>query len=204
MIPPYETGSAVFGIIVDGIQPALAVKRGASNAAIVIEGIATKYFEPHVDGDHYEAFAAGAFASTLAGEHCVRLLIDHRESDLVATSDQGLELYSDEKELRFKCTLPNLPMAQRALAAIEGGRDQMSVGFRCLRDEWRDCDGKRLRIIWEADLQEISIVKKGAVPGTSCKILSAESVDGDWGMPDDHAALSLLHSLRELRKSLSW
>jgi len=133
-----------------------------------LEGYATRFLKPHKDKEGLIVIERGAFARSLASGRPVRFLLNHDEIDVVAsTSDPALQLLADGDGLSFHLTLPDTALARDVEAKVHrGDMNEMSVGFRPISIETKRIEGQDVRIVLDADLLEISVVAKGAVPGT--------------------------------------
>jgi HK97 family phage prohead protease len=144
----------------------IEVKRAREGASRVIYGYATRYLKCH-DGDSggVEAFSRGCFGRALASQKAVRLLMDHDEKKLVATTADRLKLSSDDDGLLFICDLPNTQEGDAAWDRLgHKGYSDMSIGYHVVSDRKINIDGIEVRLIDDVNLNEISMVKKGAVP----------------------------------------
>ena len=157
-----EFGAAVFG----GIRM-LDQSEQESPAADALSGYATLYDIPHSGDAGPDIFAPGVFAESLKSGLPIRILLDHDPAALLGSTADGLELTDTASGLAFRFT-PH----RGALRKI-GQRRQMSVAYRVARDGFISRRGERMRLIHQALLSEISIVHKGAVPGTCCVRASA-------------------------------
>ena len=124
------------------------------------------------DDSNIDVFMRGAFASSLTSGKQIRLTVMHAGIGLLATNRDGLELIEDDYGLAFRCALPETPHAADVAADVLSGKvAEMSPGYRPVRAEIKTIDGTRVRLLYEVDLAEISIVSSGAVPGTRCLLV---------------------------------
>jgi HK97 family phage prohead protease len=129
-------------------------------AAGEIRGYATLWNKPHVYNGGFDVFRPGCFARSLIGQKAIRLLIDHDESNLLATSADGLELLGDDTGLAFRCDMSRVDARSRDRI---GSRRAMSVGYFPLAVEEKRVAGETVRFIEDANLTEISLCTAGAV-----------------------------------------
>jgi HK97 family phage prohead protease len=141
-----------------------SIKRVAS-ASRVIEGYATLWGKPHIHPKTgaIEVFAKGCF-SRLVGGSPIRLLISHDPGRIVTDTTDGLDLFTDDDGLAFRCDLPPGRLADEAWGMVEAdGITGMSVGYSIKSEETVRIHGESVRIINDAVLTEISVVREGAV-----------------------------------------
>lgn len=149
----------------DGLVPLRLLDWPVSSGGDVIAGYATRFNKAHEYKGHVDVFAVGCFARTLCSGRAVRLLMHHDESKLVATTADALELHSDDKGLAFKCLLPSTVNGTLAKMMVRRlGRAGMSVGYEIRDAETKEIEGCSVRILYDCDLVEISLVDRGAVP----------------------------------------
>jgi uncharacterized protein len=124
-----------------------------------------------------EAFAPGAFAASLMSGKAISAYTEHDEIGLFATTADRLELIQDQWGLAFRVQLRKGDDHQEHLArkVALGEWSQMSVGYRTIREHTVTIDGKTIHLLDECDLREISICKRGAVPGTTCVVIDARN-----------------------------
>jgi HK97 family phage prohead protease len=173
----------------DGLVPLRLIDAPQAGGADVIIGYATRFNKAHEYKGHVDVFAVGCFARTLCSGRAVRLLMHHDESKLVATTANALELHSDDKGLAFKCRLPstvNGTMAKMMVRRL--GRAGMSVGYEIRDAETKVIEGCSVRILYDCDLVDISLVERGAVP----QAFAVLKGDDGQALPKSAAAGSLL------------
>lgn len=137
-------------------------------------GIATRYGIPHRGKNgRLEIFVQGCFARTLASKSAVRLLYGHDEVALVATRADALEIEGDDRDLRIRCAVPDSPYGRKLRQAVTSGEAaECSVGYLIHHGFEREVSGEKAFFITDAELLEVSVVGKGAVPGTHAEIRS--------------------------------
>ncbi|HUW34119.1 MAG TPA: HK97 family phage prohead protease [Planctomycetota bacterium] len=118
-----------------------------------------------------EKIAPGAFAKNLATNPDVRALFNHDPNLILGrTKSKTLQLWEDERGLRIENEPPRSPTGDNVLEAIRRGDiDQMSFGFRTIKDSWEySKDGDEdVRTLLEVDLFDVSPVTFPAYPETS-------------------------------------
>lgn len=116
-------------------------------------------------GGFNELVARGA-AKKSAEEADVRLLVNHAGVPLARTKSNTMTLESDDIGLRVRAALdPSNPaVAELRSAMARGDLDEMSFGFRVLRDEWSADYAERT--IREVKLYDVSLVTFPANPAT--------------------------------------
>jgi HK97 family phage prohead protease len=147
----------------------------------VLDGYATVYDYrydvaggPEMNG-FTELVARGA-AKKSAEEADVRLLVNHGGVALARTKSGTMTLESDDIGLRVRAALdPSNPVvAELRSAMARGDLDEMSFGFRVLRDEW-SADYTE-RTIREVKLYDVSLVTFPANPATVAQMRATEPV----------------------------
>lgn len=124
-------------------------------------------------GGFQERIRPGAFRKTLE-EHDQRALWNHDTNHVLGRRKAGtLELVEDEIGLQFTIYPPDTQAGRDALESMRRGDvDQMSFGFRTIRDNWEQVDTKILRELIEVQLYEVSPVTFPAYPQTSAFVRS--------------------------------
>ena len=137
-----------------------------------------------------ERIRPGAFKKTIK-ENDIRSLINHDPNLILGrTKNKTLELWEDDKGLRFDNRLPGTSYADDLKISIKR-KDitQNSFGFQTIQDEWSK-DGKKRDLI-EARLFDISPVTFPAYPQTSVKLRLR-----DIGIDYDTLILALIRADR--------
>jgi HK97 family phage prohead protease len=109
----------------------------------------------------------------------VRLLVNHTGVPLARTKSGTLQLESDDIGLRVRAELdPSNPaVAELRSAMARGDLDEMSFGFRAIRDQWSSDYNERT--ITEVKLYDVSLVTYPANPATVAQMRATESPQGD-------------------------
>lgn len=140
----------------------------------VIEGYAAVFGDMSEDlGGFYEKIERGAFAATL-DKADVRALWNHNADYPLGRMKAGtLMLGEDERGLKFSINLPDTQYARDLLVSMRRGDvDQMSFGFRTVRDRWEQKGGQVIRTLLEVELFDVSPVTYPAYPTTSAAVRS--------------------------------
>jgi uncharacterized protein len=119
-----------------------------------------------------EVIRAGAFAKSLGGD--VRALFNHNPDLILGrTTAKTLTLREDSRGLYVEILPPDTGFARDLMASIaRGDIDQMSFGFRTVKDSWKDENGKVTRELLEVDVFDVSPVTFPAYPTTEIAVRS--------------------------------
>ena len=153
----------------------LRVDEGGEGEKPKIKGMAAVFNKLSLDlGGFREKLAAGAFAKTLKDAD-VRALWNHNPDYVLGRNKAGtLELEETERGLAVVNEPPDTAWARDLLTTMRRGDvDQMSFGFRVIKDEWTTEEGKDpIRTLQEVKLFDVSVVTFPAYPQTSVKVRS--------------------------------
>lgn len=142
----------------------------------VISGYAAVFNQPSEDlGGFVEYIEPGAFAASL-GRDDIRALWNHNADFPLGRVRAGtLRLDEDEIGLAFRINLPDTQYARDLVVSMKRGDvDQMSFGFRTVRDRWaQNENGLVMRTLIEAELFDVSPVTFPAYSQTSAVVRSA-------------------------------
>lgn len=130
-----------------------------------------KLSEP-IFGMFQEKVSPGAFAKTLQ-ESDVRMLVNHEGVPIARTKSGTLSLAEDQSGLRTEADLDpgNPTVVELASAMGRGDLDQMSFGFRTVRDEMDfDVEPFPIRTLLEVQLFDVSPVTFPAYPDTDAEL----------------------------------
>lgn len=146
-------------------------------------------------GTYAEVIRKGAFGKTLAEGADVPFKVNHAGITLARTKSGTMRLSEDDTGLYVEADLdPASPDVQSLRSAMERGDiDEMSFGFRVVRQEWSP--GYDQRDITEVNLNkgDVSVVNYGANPATA-----GASLRGLNATPDELRTL-----LSKMRESIS-
>lgn len=126
-------------------------------------------------GGFTEVIRRGAFAKTVR-EADIRALWNHDPNYVLGRTKNGtLHLAEDDHGLRIEVAPPDTTWARDVLTTIQRGDvDQMSFGFRAVRDRWHtDDQGRVQRELLEVALYDVSPVTFPAYPQTEVQVRSA-------------------------------
>ncbi len=201
--PDIEYGAPVGGIMIGWArEEARRTPQPVTVHGRALRGYATRWNKVHKYKGRLEALARGCFARSLTGDTTIRFLVSHREPHLIATTADRLELCQDEHGLAF-----NLPLRgdenSRNVADLVESRSMvgMSVCYRVVRHETLNIDGTDVRMIRDAHLDEISLVKHGAVKEAHCSIVKIGS-DRPLREVCDRGALAADAAACQMQKAL--
>lgn len=124
-------------------------------------------------GGFYERIASGAFTNTLKTED-VRGLFNHDPNYVLGRiKSETLSLSEDDTGLAFVMDPPDTSWARDLLISIRRGDiDQMSFGFRTVKDRWEQVGDQVIRTLLEVKLYDVSPVTFPAYPQTSAQVRS--------------------------------
>jgi len=125
-----------------------------------------------------EIIRRGAFKKTIQ-ESDVRALFNHDPNFVLGRNKSGtLTLSEDDKGLRIEIDPPTTQIVRDLVMEPmrRGDIDQMSFGFRAVKDGWTKENGKDVRELLEVQLFDISPVTFPAYPQTE---VSVRNIDVD-------------------------
>jgi len=130
-------------------------------------------------GGFKEKIAAGAFVNTIQKAD-IRALFNHNSNYVLGRTKSGtLNLEEDEKGLRIENIAPETTWANDLAASVERGDiNQMSFGFRTLKDAWDDKGKMPIRTLEEVELIDVSIVTFPAYKNTRVQTRELMAKDG--------------------------
>lgn len=187
-----------------------SVPNGTGGDSLTFTGYASVVESPYamadMFGDYTEVIRAGAFAKTIADGADVPFKVNHDGITLARTKSGTMQLAEDSTGLHVTAQLdPASPAVQTLRSAMErGDLDEMSFGFRVIRQDWSP-DWTQ-RDISEVSLHkgDVSVVNYGANPATG-GLTSLRSFDpesfAEWRKNADPAdvarALAILTPVAE-------
>jgi hypothetical protein len=146
---------------------------GGNGAKPMLAGYASVFDQPTDALSWFgfrEVVRKGAFAETIK-QGDVRALINHDPSLLLGRNKAGtLRLSEDERGLAIEIDVPQTSYGADLLEAVRrGDLDQMSFGFRAVRERWTKTDDGDLdlRELLEVELFDVSPVTFPAYPQTT-------------------------------------
>lgn len=147
-----------------------------------LQGYACLYNTPfHHDGE-YLIFQSGCFSSMMAGADRVGLRVNHDASQVIAAT--GLQFDSNLDGLAFRFAIDELSPSAAAIRDCLTDSDRACVSMGCTIEasDVRKVAGFDVRYITRASLNEVSLVKLGAVPETFAALVSLDDVDANFAM----------------------
>lgn len=144
-------------------------------SALVFRGYASVFGVPYdVAGLFTEEVSPTAFNRTLSHDRQIHLLHGHEGLALASTASGTLRLATDSHGLAVEASLdPASPWAQSVASAVRRGDvEEMSVGMYVRADRWDET--MSYRILDEVQLDEVSIVRRGANPATAGEMVPAQ------------------------------
>lgn len=155
-------------------------------------GYAAVFNQRSEDMGFIEIIKPGAFTKTIR-EADVRALFNHDASIVLGRNRSGtLTLAEDEKGLRVEIKPPNTTAARDVLELIDRGDvDQMSIGFRTIKDCFRTENDKTIRELAEVQLFDVSPVTFPAYPKTEIALRAELEGQGEL---DGESLLRILRS----------
>lgn len=120
-----------------------------------------------------EQISPGCFKKTL-GEADIRALMNHDPNYVLGRNTSGtLKLWEDDIGLNMECEPPDTQWAKDLMVSMQRGDvDQMSFGFRVIKDSWDEVDGEIIRTLIECELFDVSVVTYPAYLMTSASVRS--------------------------------
>jgi HK97 family phage prohead protease len=211
-IPGLEISSGGYITAVDGksLGGAIEHKRRAGFSqrhGDILVGCATRYLKPFRHGDEFIALMPGACSEAILSGKSIRLLLDHDEGKLVTSSRTGLLHVRPESDgLSVVASLPDTPLGREAAELAATGSAGMSINGQWVRHEIKRIADTDVRLVYEIALEEISICRRGAVPGTWCSLTDmsgAKSLLRGRGLAAEGAAVRVRQTLEDLSRRLA-
>ena len=136
----------------------------------VIKGYAARFNSLSEDLGYFkEIIMPGAFRKTINDGADVRALFNHDPNFVIGRTKSGtLRIAEDDKGLFIEATPPETTWAKDLVTSIKRGDvDQMSFGFKTVKDNKRIDNGQNIRELLEVKLFDVSPVTYPAYPQTS-------------------------------------
>lgn len=138
-----------------------------------IQGLAARYLRSYVDERGVSTLAPGCFSGSIRSGEEIAFLRDHAAGRRVGSTKGGLTFYDCADGLAFRMEDPPASV----LNAIRSGeRRSMSVGFSYGKVEKMRANGVEFNLVRQADLVEISLVRRPAISNTSASIVDLDEV----------------------------
>ena len=146
-------------------------------------------------GGFREKIAPGAFKKTIQ-EADIRALWNHNPDYVLGRNKSGtLKLEEDNHGLRIEVTPPDTTWAKDLITSMKRGDvDQMSFGFRTIKDRWEGERGNNIRTLLEVELYDVSPVTYPAYPQTTVEARSWD-LDGMDATEFNRLMIRLRHGL---------
>ncbi|WP_063685966.1 HK97 family phage prohead protease [Bradyrhizobium stylosanthis] len=200
-----EYGGGGFVSAVDG--KSVAISAPGDEARQHLQGYALRWRSLIEQGDKYFYFLPHAIRNPMWGEP-KRLLFDHDEGEVIATTLSGLQLHCDDHGLAMRLVIGNDPARRKAYDTVKSGeRTALSVGVT-MRGDFVEVDGIRVKMVKSATLHEISLVRSGACKPAFCSLVDADearSLETDSNtlkILSDGAARDVMRALEKVAESL--
>ncbi|WP_407193806.1 HK97 family phage prohead protease [Bradyrhizobium sp. STM 3566] len=173
-----------------------------------LQGYALRWRSLIEQAGRYFYFLPHSIKNPMWGEP-KRLLFDHNEGEVIATTLSGLQLYCDDNGLAMRLVVGDNPVRRKAFETVKNGeRTALSVGVLMHGDEYVEIDDARVRMVRSATLQEVSLVAAGACRQAFCGLIEAEdarSLEEDansFKIMNDGAAHKFLKALGNLLEAV--
>jgi hypothetical protein len=126
-------------------------------------------------GGFREKIAPGTFKKTIR-KNDIRALWNHDPNFVLGRKKaKTLKLKEDDHGLRMTIIPPDTQWARDLLTSIDRGDvDQMSFGFRTIKDEWEEKKRETIRTLTEVELLDVAPVTYPAYPDTEIALRSLE------------------------------
>jgi HK97 family phage prohead protease len=150
-----------------------------------LQGYAAMYGVLSEDlGGFREQVAPGAFLNV--GTADVRALFDHSSAYVLGRTTAGtLRLLDDARGLAVEVDLPETSWARDVWESVKRGDiNQMSFGFRTLKDSWVG----NLRTLLAVELLEVSLVAFPAYPQTTAAVRAMVAKNGEQALSGPESA----------------
>jgi HK97 family phage prohead protease len=123
-----------------------------------------------------EVIKRGAWQKAVTEAREIHFLAEHDKSKILASTRNGsLELREDENGLYMEATISPTSWGRDYYQLIKDGiLNNMSFGFRAVKDSWRNLGSHFERTVNELELFEVSVVRDPAYASSS---ISARGID---------------------------
>ena len=138
------------------------------------QGYALRWKTPIRQGKKIFYFRPGSIKTPVP--HEVRFEFGHNDNDIIgSTADGRLSLHADDYGLAMRFAFGDHPNHQRAFTSIKSGVCRaLSVGCNMHGSEEKDVDGIKVRVVWAARLDEVSLVYAGSCESAFIDVIKAE------------------------------
>ncbi len=145
----------------------------------MLVGYAAVFDTPtEIGGFFREQIATGAFTTAIV-EDDIRALFDHDSALVLGRNRAGtLRLSEDDKGLRVEIDVPDTSIGNDLLISMRRGDiNQMSFGFRALKETWDEDQNPPLRTLEKVELFDVSVVTYPAYPEAGVSVRAQEHAD---------------------------
>lgn len=146
----------------------------------IIGGYAAIFNSPaEIDGYFKEEIATGAFTKALSDNQDIRALFNHDWNHVLGRTKAGtLQLFEDDRGLKFEVYLPNTSLGRDLKESLQRGDiSQCSFGFIPIEEQWDYSTEPITRTIIEVELYEISVVSIPAYEDTEVNIIRGKELN---------------------------
>jgi HK97 family phage prohead protease len=207
----YELGGSTGFITSVDDRHVAPVPSKSSDTRRLLQGYAITFNRCIFHDGNYLIVRPGAFDEHLANKKkVVKLILEHDDFKEIASTDDALELYSDEVGLAFRCRLPNTRFGNEAHAlASERIYTGMSARFTYKKEDFKSIAGEDVIVIGNSTISEISLLKKGAIRQSYALLvddnrqpLSQEAKSGQ--LRSDAAFMGVYREMQNVRDRLDY
>lgn len=151
----------------------------------------------------------GAFDACLADKsHVVRLVLEHDDCKEIASTDNGLELYSDDYGLAFRCSLPRTRFGDEAHAlTADRTYTAMSAAFRFEPNNVKVILDEDVTFVDDAIISECSILGSGAIKQSYCILVDGRDRQSlreeALLLRSDGAFVGVMRAMENVKKALA-
>jgi HK97 family phage prohead protease len=161
------------------IAGSIEIRKNGDKAPSKLVGYAALFNKPtELFPGLTEKIAPGAFTRTLAEKADVRALVDHDPSKIIGRTKSGtLALQENRRGLKVAIDAADTTAGRDILKSVDRGDvDQMSFGFRVVKESWEDKkNGDAVRTLEDVDLFDVSAVTFPAYADTTIATRSLEA-----------------------------
>lgn len=137
-------------------------------ASVVYDG--TPGTEYQLTDGVFERFSAGAFDGYLATNPEILCFYNHDRNKLLARTPDSLKVWADSRGLHYEAMLDDTSYAQDLKVLLRNGKIKgSSFAFVPRQVEWVKENGREIRLVREAIVDEVSPVVQPAFGATAAK-----------------------------------
>jgi HK97 family phage prohead protease len=168
-----EYGGGGYIAAVDGQKVAPAFTKSVLNVNdFVIQGYALRW-NTLIDVSPTDYAWVAPYAIRGLSSGVKRLHFDHNESRTIGTTDDGLIIIADDHGLGMRFYPKNdVAIHREAVETVSNeGRTALSVGISFHTSQYEKYNGRKVRIVRDATISEISLVATGACREAYCMLI---------------------------------